>query len=481
MITHRIVVALLVLGRIALPARAAEAPVKALASFEDGTVKPFTPAATAAGQEHATDGTWALRLDSSYVCWDGPQNWTGYDFFKADVFSGAAAPTQLYVEIRDQGTTGYWTRVNYVTVVPPGASTVIVPTDLYVGEKSRPGRPLDKARITRFVFSIEGAPAPLWFDNLRLERDLSDSVQVPGLQAYSFGPGTAPPWRGFTAVTPDTLYSAGRGYGFKGARIWRAFDARQPDPLYQTFICIEAGSFVTDLPDGTYHVFINLDNPSGFWGEVQVYRQRRLKANGVEVVNDTMDLPRFLQKYYRFAEVEDSPAENTFDKYQTQIFSEKEFDVEVRGGQLDLEFDGQNWAHSVSALVVYPVAQAALGRQYLQNLRERRRFAFDTYFKRILPDPHRDGDEGVPDLTPTPAEQASGYVVFARDWMADVAQNAIPRRREVCTELTAFASAGELEPLVFSVYPLRAMGPLSIAVSDLRSAASLDSHGLPPN
>jgi hypothetical protein len=447
------------------------APVRPLASFEDGTDKPFTPAASKAVEEHATEGKWALRVDKDWVSWDGPQDWTGYDFFKTDVFNSADAPAQVYVEIRDKATTGYWTRVNYITVVPQGPSTLIVPTDLYVGEKSRPGRALDKAGITRFVLNVGEARAPVYFDNLRLERDLSDSVKVPGLQAYSFGPGTAPPLRGFTAVTPATVYSPGRGYGLKDARIWKAYDALQPDPLYQYCIFIEGGGFATDLPDGKYHVFVNLDSPSGFWGEYQVYRQRTVKANGVEVVHDTLDLAAFRKKYFRFADSEDSPLENTFDKYQRAYFSEKEFDVDVTGGQLYLEFLGQNWANSVSALVIYPAAQADLGRKYLDNLRERRRFSFDNYFKRVLPDAHRDAKGAVPDLTPTAAEQASGFVTFARDWMQDVNVNAVPRREEVTAKLGVSASAGEMEPIVFSVYPLRDLGEATVSVTDLVSPA----------
>ena len=77
---------------------------------------------------------------------------------------------------------------------------------------------------------------------------------------------------GFTRIDPATLYSRGRGYGLKDARIWRAFDALQPDPLYQDFLCIEQGGLAVDVPNGTYHVLVNIDSPSGFWGEYQVYR-----------------------------------------------------------------------------------------------------------------------------------------------------------------------------------------------------------------
>ena len=45
----------------------------------------------------------------------------------------------LTIEIQDTGTQGYWTRVNYSTVILPGQSTLILPLkQLYVGEKAGP-------------------------------------------------------------------------------------------------------------------------------------------------------------------------------------------------------------------------------------------------------------------------------------------------------------------------------------------------------
>ncbi len=442
-------------------------PVRLLASFEAGTPTPFAGGTVVA--EHATDGQHALRVDRDWTSWDGPQDWSGYDFLKVDVFNPAEEPAPVSIEVRDQGTTGYWTRVNYASVAPPGPSTLVMPTDIYVGEKSRPGRPLDKTAVTRLVLGVGNKP--LYFDQVRLERDLSDNVQVPGLLAFDFAPGTAPPMRGFTLVTPGTLYSPGRGYGLKDAQVWRAYDALQPDPLYQTAICFNSGGFAVDLPDGKYHVFVNVDSPSGFWGEYQVYRERVIKANGVVVVRDTLDLPRFLERYFRFAEVEDRPEENTFDKYQRAYFQEKEFDVEVKGGQLFLEFPGTGFTQFVSALVIYPAEQAEAGRRYLENLRERRRFYFDNYFKRVLPNPRKDARGAVPPFVPTPAEQRQGHALFARDWMDDVHLNSVPRREEVTRKLSLFASAGELEPIVFSLYPLRDRGRVSLSVSDLTGPA----------
>jgi len=444
---------------------------KSLVTFTDGRTAPFESGSAEVSHEHAPPGQLALRLNSGYAVWDGLQDWTGFDFFKTEVYNSADTPTTLSIEIQDQSTKDYWTRVNYNTVVPPGASTLIVPTDLYVGEKSRPGRALDRAHIKRFVLNIGDVKASIYFSSLRLERDLSDSVHVPGLRAFSFGPGASSPFSGFTPVTPAATYSPGRGYGFKGTPVTRTYDVLQPDPLYEKGMFIpESGcGFAVDLQNGKYHVFANIDYPSGFWGEYQVYQSRKIKANGAVVSEDRVDLDLFQKRYFRFANTEDRPEENTFDKYQVPYFHEKEFDVDVTGGLLYLEFEGDGlFANTLSAIVIFPESQAAQGRRYLANLRERRRFYFDNYFKRVLPNGNRDEKGIIPAFQPTPDEQTRGYAVFERDWMRDIPVNAVPRREEVVSEISLFASAGQEQPLVFSVFPLRSVGKVTAAVSDLR-------------
>ena len=439
-------------------------PVKPVASLEEKN--PFDGGTIV--EEHATDGKKALRIDKSYVCMDGPQDWTGYDFLKADLYTDAKDPLELYVEIRDTSTRDYWTRVNYTTVVPPGQSTFILPVkQMYVGEKSRPGRMLILSGVTRLVFSVgDKPPAPLFVDNIRLERDDSArKVLFDGLLAFDLGTGTSPVMEGFTPVTQATIYSKGRGYGLKNAKVWRSFDALQPDPLYQDFICIESGGLAVDVPNGKYRVFMNIDSPSAFWGEYQVYRKRAVLAEGKEAAADTMDFDGFKKKYFRFWNTEDMPADDTFDKYQKPYFHEKTFDVEVTDGQLNLEFQGENWGCSVSAVVIFPVEKAAEGQAFLKYVETKRRFYFDNYFKRILPRPTGDP------LDPSAEDKARGYVVFQRDCMKDVNYNDTPFKDEVGKPLAAEAFAGQYEAVTVAVVPLQGLGRATVTVSDLAGPA----------
>jgi hypothetical protein len=352
--------------------------------------------------------------------------------------------------------------VNYQTLAPPGASTVKIPLrHLYVGEKARPGRRLLLNGIRRLVFNI-GNNGPVFLDNLRLERDTTaQGILFDGLYAFDFGPDSSPLMDGFLQVTPGTLYSPGRGYGLQNAKVWRAMDALQPDPLYQDFLCITSGDFLVDVPNGNYRVFLNLDSPSAFWGDYQVYRTRTVKAQGRVAVSDRMDFKAFLRRYYHFWDTEDLPSDNTFDKYEPAHFSPKTFDVEVKNGRLDLEFQGEAWANSVSAIVIFPVDKAAEGTRFLEYVEAKRRFYFDNGFKRVLHEP-----EGAP-LAPSAEDNGRGYAIFQRDFMEDVYYNDTPRRGEPTGSLEADGFAGENVPVTVSVLPLKDLGTGTLAVSAL--------------
>jgi len=283
-----------------------------------------------------------------------------------------------------------------------------------------------------------------------------------GLWAFDLGQGSSPVMEGFTPLDVSKVYARGRGYGWKDARFWRVFDAIQPDPLYQDFICVEQGGLAIDVPNGRYHVFVNMDWPSGFWGEYQRYRRRALLLEGVEY-EDTVDLDAFKERYYRFWDSEDLPSDDTFSKYQEPYFDEKQYEVEVRDGQLNVDFSGENWGCCVSAIVVYPAAKATEGQRFLDFVKASRRFHFDNYFKRILHAPTRTSSE------PTEAERARGLVLFSRDWMTDVYYNDRPDAAERVEKLTASAFAGEYEPVSFCVLPLKNLGEMTVTVSELAS------------
>jgi hypothetical protein len=419
--------------------------------FEGGSVEPV----------HATNGKKWLRVAKGFASLGRRQDWTGYDLFKVDTYVDSGKPVTMSVEIRDAGTTDYWTRVNYYTVAPPGVSTLVLSLkQLFVGEKGRPGRHLALDQITRLVFAVNGAE-PVFFDNVRVEQDPPPAgLFFDGLYAFDLGPGGSPVMDGFIPVTPATLYDPGRGFGLKNAKIWRAIDALQPDPLYQDFLAIESGGLAIDVPNGAYRVLVNMDSPGGYWGEVQAYRHRAILAQGREVVSDGMDIRSFSKKYFQFWDRDDLPTENTFEKYDRAHFVPKVFDVNVDNGQLNLEFQGQNWGCSVSAVIVFPVAKAAEGERFLEWVRKKRQYYFENSFKRVL-----HAGAGPPRLSG--GTEARGYVVTTWDYMRDLYYNDAPMPQDSGKPLAGEGFAGESEPVTMAVFPRRDLGQSTVTVTAL--------------
>ena len=130
-------------------------------------------------------------------------------------------------------------------------------------------------------------------------------------------------------------------------------------------------------------------------------------------------------------------------------------------GQLNLEFQGENWACSVSAVVIFPVEESVQGRKFLAYAEAKRRFYFDNYFKRVLPLPAGEPAE------PTAEDRRRGFVLFQPDFMRDVASNGSPLKNEIVSVLRGEAFAGEYEPVTLALLPLADLGRATIRLGNL--------------
>ncbi len=433
-------------------------PIVVFADFEDGKRSPFQAGTAVA--EHATSGKHALRVDRKWADITQPMDFSQHDYFHFDVHNPQREPVRLYVELRDAETKGYWTRANLSTLAPPGASTITFPTQLFVGEKSRPGRPLLRDRITRFVVSV-GQSGPVFFDRFRLERLDTASVRFEDLVALDFGRPGSPVMEGFQAADSSLTYTPGRGLGWYAARIWRSFDARQPEALTQDFLCPESGSFRIDLPDGRYRVLMNVQSPGAYWGEQQNYRKRTIRINGRTVHVGRLDVEAFKKRYFRNARTEDTPGVDPFDRYLLPMDQWLSFDAEAAGGRLEIGFEGANWAFCLSTLIVYPQAKKKQGRRFVDWVAKRRRIQFNNNFKQAAP-------------APTGAKPpAGGYRLFARHFMDPPGAKDGPREGEQIDAdagLSVAAARGQEAPIVLSLQPGGDVGRIDLEISPLVNA-----------
>ena len=241
-------------------------------------------------------GTHALRIDSTpdshWVSLDTPapgpqQNWTGYDFLKMDVYTDDEGPDE-----RLRGGAGYGDHrtTGRGSITRPSSRRArarwsIPVKQLYVGEKTRPGRMLILAHHPLRVQHRRQArqrrcswTTSAWSATSRAEGAVRRAVGLRLRHRHQPGDGR------LHADHAGHALQQGPRLRAADAHVWRAFDVLQPDPLYQDFICIESGGLAVDVPNGKYRVFVNIDNPSGFWGEYQVYRKRAILAKGKPVV-----------------------------------------------------------------------------------------------------------------------------------------------------------------------------------------------------
>ena len=250
-------------------------PVHLLASFEEGDYNPFGAATyvsmdsvnaggssnpgSTAGRGVELHGTYYDAHDTTGLLSD----WSKYSYLKVNVFNPKPAPVSFYVEIRDVHSTGYWSRVNWYTAAAPGHSTITVPLQIFVGEKTvtKERRRLYLQKITRLVFSIE-SPNVVVLDQVRLEPAAPYEHLFPQLIMLDFGLPSSPVQMGFVPVVGADWYRNRVGYGLEpGSVISHIKDRRHPTNMLRDWIGFQSGGVAIDLPDGMYSVAVYMEDP----------------------------------------------------------------------------------------------------------------------------------------------------------------------------------------------------------------------------
>jgi hypothetical protein len=94
---------------------------------------------------------------------------------------------------------------------------------------------------------------------------------------FDFGTAASPPATGFTPVEETTQYSADLGYGWHAGSV-RSVDRGTSESLTRDFHATSDGTFVVDLPRGTYRVDLLFgDRGTVSHGEVNIYLEGGLR------------------------------------------------------------------------------------------------------------------------------------------------------------------------------------------------------------
>ena len=216
-----------------------------------------------------------LDTNAAYL----PRDWSRHAYLRVRYQNNFLTPQQFYVEIDDCHSTNYYSRVNWYTYLVPGSGEAVVPLDAAVGEKAQVGvvrRRLDLRCITRI--------APQWI-NAAAAADARVEIQAfyltprrpfvhdfPELLKIDVQPPTAPVAPLFTGLY-GTPYTDLRGYGATAdVSTFEASDRQHPTRLLRDWISFEAGGLRFRLPNGSYGVWLCMEDAGGMKASSEVLR-----------------------------------------------------------------------------------------------------------------------------------------------------------------------------------------------------------------
>jgi hypothetical protein len=422
-------------------------------------------------EERASHGKKALKLESrapagnvQFTGFDG--DWSKYDSLAMDIFNATDKPQSVAGWIRAvDPKSDWWNRHNYERILKPGFNTV----KFALGGMATPAKtntPIDLTKLVSFNISVN--QATVFIDNIRLIKGVEE-VPVAGLKKFDFGPANSALMPGFTKISSKDPYAKEKGFGWlPAAQFGRDFDMnemlgrhRPPDDLCRDFLMPLKATFAIDVPDGIYGVWLMLGPPANGWGPS--FTRRTVTAGDKVVVDDVYDLARFKAHEFTFQDYEDLPGDDLWERYINPLFKPSQFDVEVKGGQLQLTFDSHSsaWSAMLNGLVVWPKASENDAVRWLANLSDQRKEQYQALHVEKLP-------EVKGTFKPTEQDTARGYVRFIHSPDADINVNSLPAPREIeTTTLDLAAAPGEYEDGCIGIHPLKDCGVVKISVTDL--------------
>lgn len=379
-------------------------------------------------------------------------DWRGYDWLRFEVQNSGDRPEPVSIEIGDTQSRDYWSRVNWTSSAAPGRSTIHVPLQAFVGERVmvRERRKLDLAKVTRLVISAAGSKTDLIVDDVRMERDPDYTYDFPRLIKLDVGPSTAPRMPGFHVLSPATTYSALRGFGIApGTQIGRVENRRHPDSLLGDWISFNSGGLDFDLPDGSYDVWLMLEDP-GYWESYPNFRYRRVLAQGRAVLDEQQTAATFLEKYLAHSDDEDLPGDNIWRRYIKRRYVPLRFETVVDKGKLAIRFvsDGTPVALALSALVISPTTERKRAEGFIEEVWARLEREFDQRHIQVVP---RHSSEASP---PANALDGALTVFQTNDGSLSIKPSYRAKREDLVTRLDIELARDETKPVAIGLNSL---------------------------
>ena len=413
--------------------------------------------------ERVTEGKSALAVTFSKTSpWPGfrivePRllsGWTGYDQLTMDVFNLSEKKLTITFRFDDAKTNRYEMRAHATALLQPGKNTTVV---LLKALRRENGQPFDLSSLKAVVPHLgrNTEDVHLIFDNWQLRVDAGATIDIPNAHLFDFGGDATVTFPGFVKVTNKTRFSAAKGYGFVSTRGLSGSGRAMPDDLAGDYVAAKDLRFRVKVPNGKYIVYTSVADVT------EGYALRIGSGDSFVDIAQTPPKPWSTDGLYRDINEDHYPGKDLWQVYIAPEHPTRNDLIIVRNGQIDVTGNAK-----LSSLVVCPIAQVDKMKPIRAKILKDRKAQFTRDYCTIEIPKSR-----APEPTPTPAQTASGMIVFTPHRMKTVYPTTRPTTRTTRTGLTLSAAKAQREQATFAVYPLRKFNRCNAVVSDLTGPA----------
>ncbi len=284
---------------------------------------------------------------------------------------------------------------------------------------------------------------------------------APNIWLFDMGGADTPVWPGFAQVTPETAWSADRGYGWaSGAEGLRAYSATRIDGLAIDDISglgKRTGTFRVDVPEGEYTVWVL----SGAMGNI--WRLRYMRDDHALVINgETVETIAYPEgKLFEVADYDWRPDDDPWEHFIESRFAWYRHDAVAVDGAIVLGF-GNHRSFPVNAVVIAERGVAGRVQEEIDRIDEMRRAAWHGIWQQQRP-------ELDPPAETSEMERQRGYVVAEVHCSDDLTPWSEPAAAASRERIELFATPGEQEQASFAVFGLRDLEDVTFTLGKLNS------------
>lgn len=311
---------------------------------------------------------------------------------------------------------------------------------------------------------------------------LNFKVGESKIYKFDFGKEDSPVMEGFIKVSPETLYTTEKGFGWKKTEGLEGVERRprtggdvRPDELCGDFITNILHPFILDVPNGEYKVILIV----GDIGEIWFYPSKSISiwANEKKVYEEIITSENFFTDKYFFRSKnkewrKEDNEEGLWEKWIEPIFRTIKFDISVKSNKIVLNFSP---SCCLTAMIVYPIEETEIAEREIQEINKNREKSFQKKYYRTKPT--RENTWSSPftytfspqkssALETSEIQKNSEYIIFVTDYLEPIFPDSLPPS-EIEKEIKLFGAKGEHVVGKFCVYSLKRLKDVKIETTDL--------------